>query len=279
MPYLSRWLCTLLVVLMTAATAAARGGNAQSYATLVQQFETPARKAHPWVYWVWLGVNTRRADITRDLKAMKATGITGCILYGNEAGTWSWRSKLVLIGKQYRVVKTSESKGSYCTPVPTGPLPAWSPRWRKLVCFAAGQCARLGISLVVSNGLASTSGDIPIKYGEQRLVWTRLAVHGPMVFDGKLPAFRVRALGGNFPRTGATTYSRNVAVLAVPDISGVSPKKVVNLTSHMNASGRLQWQVPAGQWTILRFEQVVAVHGPEGSSEGTGRPAKWLLTV
>ena len=23
----------------------------------------------------------------------------------------------------------------------------------------------------------------------------------------------------------------------------------------------------------------VAVHGPEGSSEGTGRPAKWLLTV
>ena len=33
----------------------------------------------------------------------------------------------------------------------------------------------------------------------------------------------------------------------------VSPADVVDLTSHLQADGRLDWQAPAGRWTVLRF--------------------------
>jgi hypothetical protein len=35
--------------------------------------------------------------------------------------------------------------------------------------------------------------------------------------------------------------------------SSIDPAKVIDLTAKMDASGRLQWDVPEGKWTIMRF--------------------------
>lgn len=37
--------------------------------------------------------------------------------------------------------------------------------------------------------------------------------------------------------------------------SGIDPKSVVDLTEHLDAKGQLQWDAPAGTWTILRLGQ------------------------
>ena len=44
--------------------------------------------------------------------------------------------------------------------------------------FAAKEAGRLGIKLVVTVGLAGTSGPIAPEYGQQKLVWSETAVTG-----------------------------------------------------------------------------------------------------
>jgi alpha-L-rhamnosidase len=216
---------------------------------LGQQFQTPPRQAQPWVYWVWLDSDIPHDTITRDLEEMKAKGIVGCILYGNQSGRWSWKSNAVRVGKDYRAIRTDEYKNSYITPMPGTPLVTWSPHWRDLVCFAAKECARLNLSFVVCDGLANTSGSIPEEYGEQKLVWTETSVRGPQAFDGTLPE-------SSSVEPREMRYHHDVAVLAIPDRSGFSAGEVINLTSQMNAAGHLHWDPPVGNWKIIRFIQV-----------------------
>ena len=60
-------------------------------------------------------------------------------------------------------------------------------------------------------------------------------------------------LKANFAhREGQKPYSPTGAV---PKGSVIDPASVVDITRHMDSSGRLQWQAPAGNWTILRMGQ------------------------
>jgi hypothetical protein len=73
----------------------------------------------------------------------------------------------------------------------------------------------------------------------QKIVWT--SISRPMPFTEVLPQ-------------PATTlgYYRDIAVLAVPD-GEPSPEKVIDITSFMKEDGSLDWDVPAGAWTVYRF--------------------------
>jgi hypothetical protein len=233
---------------------------------LSRQFQAPPRQAQTWVYWVWVA-DTTPAALTRDLEEMKAKGIVGCILYDVQTGrgvNW-WDRTIVRDGQDYRSVSTADYPNPYYTEVPTGPLASWTLHWRELVCFASGEAARLGLDFVVSDGLANTSGPISEEYGEQKLVWTETPVGGNQTYDGTLPEAQVRAPGGNFPHPAWKNYHREVAVLAVPDQEGFSPDQVIALTTKMNAAGHLHWDVPAGNWKVLRFVQV-----PTGANNAWG---------
>jgi hypothetical protein len=223
---------------------------AESTRQLDQQFQDPPRVARPWVYWVWTA-DTTPAALTRDLKEMKAKGITGCIIYDVQTGrgvNW-WTRNVVRDGKDYTTAPTDDYRGAHYTDIPTGPLQSWTPRWRQLVCYAAGEAGRLGIDLVVANGLANTSGPISEKYGEQKLAWSEVSVDGPKTFDGPLP---------EPPSIRAQEWRnrQDIAVLAVPDRAGFSAGDVINLTSKMDPTGVLHWDAPPGKWKVLRFVQV-----------------------
>jgi hypothetical protein len=243
-------------IVWTALPSMAAGGIAPDV-NLVQQFRDPPRQARPWVYWVWTG-DTTEAAITRDLEEMKAKGIVGCILYDvqSDPGHNWWDKTIVRDGKDYRAVATDDFPNPYVTPVPTGGLAGWSSHWRELVCFSVSEAARLSLDLVVSDGLASTSGRISEEYGEQKLVWNETAVGGPQIYDGTLPEPRMGPPRAAFPHPAWKSYHRDVAVLAVPNQDGFSPDQVINLTTKMDAHGRLHWKVPEGNWKILRFIQM-----------------------
>jgi hypothetical protein len=231
--------------------------SAELSSALYQVFQTPPRDARPWVFWVLTGEPTRES-MTRDLEEMKAKGIAGCILYECQAGgrhNW-WDRKLVLTNQDYITVPTSDYPNPYYTSVPTGKIVTWTEPWREQVRFAAKECGRLGISLVVCDGLANTSGNISEEYGEQKLVWTKTPVAGNQVFDGTLPEPRMQEPKGDFPHPVWKNYHRDVAVLAMPDEDGFPSGKIINLTTKMDAAGHLRWQAPEGSWKILRFMQV-----------------------
>ena len=242
---------------------------------LAKDFANPPVSARPWVFWMWLRVDTTPEAVTKDLEEMHAKGIAGAILYDSGVGgTPNFSAKMVLAGKGYHVVKTANYEGGRIDPIDRPALESWTPHSRELVRFAAQEAGRLGIKLCLTIGLAGTSGPIAPEYGQQKLVWSETAVSGPQHFDAPLPApdtdvestfsppptlkpGRQPAAPSVMPKRlrPKTQYARAhpIAVLAVPDRDGFAPDEAVDLSNKTDAAGRLHWDVPAGAWKILRF--------------------------
>lgn len=260
----------LLLALLLPATAVAG-----EIVTLDEGFSQPPPTARPWVFWMWLRVDTRREAITKDLEEMHAKGIAGAILYDSGVGGGlEIAGKMVMQDKGYRIAPTAEYKGGMIVPIDGPPLESWTAHSRELVRFASQEAGRLGIKLVVTIGLAGTSGPISPEYGQQKLVWSETAVTGPQKFDAPLSApdtevpYTLASPPSKRPgkKNGAAAAkparvrpkpsfpaAHSIAVLAVPDRDGVSPSDVVNLSSKVDAAGRLHWDMPSGAWKILRF--------------------------
>lgn len=219
---------------------------------LARGFATPPNSAAPWVYWVWLGVDTTNAAMTYDLEQMKAKGIAGFILYGNQAGSLPQDVPTRILVKkgnrfQYEFIKNGDYDDFYTTPIPFPSLSSWTPLWRERLRYVAREAARLDLKFCLTIGLAGTSAHIPEEYGNQELIWTETSVNGPEVFDGTLPARE--------QHHRQSVYRRDVAVLAVPDTADFTVDKVIDLTAKMDEAGHLTWKVPAGNWKLLRFSQ------------------------
>ena len=154
---------------------------------LEQGFAAPPPAARPWVFWMWLRVDTTPAAITKDLEEMRAKGIEGAIIYDSGVGHGlEISTKMALGDRGYRVEKTRDYAGGHIDPIPLPPMEAWSPKFRERVRFAAREADQLGIKLCLSVGLAGTSGPIVPEYGQQKLVWSETAVTGPQRFDAPL---------------------------------------------------------------------------------------------
>lgn len=258
------WLAATILYLATQARSQVEPFNATSPIPdreLERHFQVPPENARPWVFWMWLRVETTPAAITRDLEEMHAKGIEGVILYDSGVGgQLEVSSKMVLKGKGYQAVPTRDYVGAHLTPIPSAPMPSWGDRHRELIRFASKEAGRLGLKFCLSVGLAGTSGPIPVEYGQQKLVWSEVTVNGPKNFDEILPAptEAVSAINA-LPKKNASLPSKpqfnihEIAVLAVPVKEGFVPAEAINISSKMDAQGRLCWDAPAGNWKILRF--------------------------
>ena len=257
--------CFLLSLSLALAFATPERSTAQPTAarSLDQGFRTPPVTARPWVFWMWLRVETSREAITADLEAMHSKGIEGAILYDSGVGGGMESDRRMVMGhKEYRSEPTHDFAGAHFTPIPTAPLPSWQPKSRELLRFAAGEAARLGVKLVVTVGLASTSGNIALEDSQQRLVWSETAAEGGAVdvllnaSMRPVAASRV-AVVSMVPERDATDLHPEslhaIATLAVPDRPEVAASDVVDLSRHVDAAGRLRWTAPTGKWRVLRF--------------------------
>jgi hypothetical protein len=225
---------------------------------LSKGFLTPPKSAAPWVYWMWLEVDTTPAAMTRDLEQMKAKGIPGFILYNTPSGSLPHEMPRMILAEkdghfEYQFVSEGQYTDCYTTPIPFPPLRAWTQPWRDRIRYVAKESLRLGLKFCLAVGLAGTSGQIAEEYGNQKLVWSETLVNGTKLFDGVLVLPEVAMTGLN----GATApYFRDVAVMAFPDVAGFPVGNVIDLTSKLDAAGHLTWRPPAGNWKILRFLQV-----------------------
>ncbi|HYA48778.1 MAG TPA: glycosyl hydrolase, partial [Burkholderiales bacterium] len=158
---------------------------------------------------------------------------------------------------------------------PVGPVDFMSQKWRELFRFAVAEAERLGLEINMNDdaGWNGSGGPwIKPEQSMQKVVWSETELSGPRKFEGRLPQ----------PQAAAG-FSRDIAVLAFPtpgkyriaDIKvkaayetgpvvspgraelapgeAIDPGCIVDLKTHMDASGRLTWDVPAGRWTVLRF--------------------------
>lgn len=195
--------------------------------------------------------------LARDFAELKAKGVTSVLMYFPGMGAARRDSKLIFGETENRVVPTKEfaGPGIISEIFPRGSEPWVSEDWWHSIRFAAKEAGRLGVDFGVSVGGAGCElGDVPIEFAQKLLVFSRIEIKTNGNVDMILPAPKIGTQKKNvFPK-----IYHDVVVLAVP-ASGIIPTgKVVDISSHMDATGRLRWTAPEGQWSVLRFGYAVS---------------------
>ena len=244
---------------MTAATAPPNPNLVPIVANVERDFATPPATARPWVYWFVMDGNFTKRGITADLEAMKRAGIGGLIFMEVNVG------------------------------IPKGPVKFMSPEWQGLWAHAVRESERLGIALTLNGGPGWTGSGGPwvkAPLSIQLLTSASLDVTGPQTFNGEVPrpanrsnltdyykdvrvlAFpkpsgdaRIAAINqkafidrASFVSGGASAdLPSHSSYPKLPANEVVDGSKIIDLTDKMGADGRLNWEVPTGEWTIMRF--------------------------
>jgi hypothetical protein len=231
-------------------------------------FRNPPQSAKPHTWWHWMDGNITREGLTADLEAMKRAGIGGAQMFHVSQG------------------------------IPPGPVGYNSPQWRAMVVHAVKEANRLGLELCIHNcaGWSSSGGPwITPEHAMQVLAWSTKKVTGPARFDERLPPAKAPQVVKAIP------FYRDICVLAfrtpsapnavepirqilgntavdrqdgigidtspTPDGVAIPAPEVMVLTDKMDVNGRLTWDVPAGDWTILRIG-----HTPTGKDNHPAPP-------
>jgi len=215
--------------------------------SIEEGFRNPPNSAKPHTWWHWVNDNISKEGITADLEAMKRVGVGGAQIFNVDVG------------------------------VPSGGVTFMSDRWREMIRHAVKEAARLGLELCIHNcaGWSSSGGPWVKPEHAMLIVVTRtVQVRGPRRFSEQLPQPESRAgfyrdiavLAFPTPRgnlriqnlRGKAAYERQDGIQPVAESdahaeSVVPAEKVWNLTALLESDGRLTWDVPEGDWTILRI--------------------------
>lgn len=238
-------------------------------ADLVTKFADPPQDARARVWWLWLHSTTSKSRITYDLEEMKKKGIGGFLQWDPGPGPSRY--------------------GTRADELP--PSPAWmSPEWRDALRHALAEAGRLGLEGAIALMPGANCGGpwITPELSAQKVVWSVTNVTGPLRFS------EVLALPDGVPRGpgGRPLYYKDIGVFAAEpfrvghgglgsEVAQLYPtvdlqnieigNPWTDVTRHMDANGRLSWDVPPGMYRILRMGHTATGQRPDYfRPEGTG---------
>ncbi|MCP4312455.1 MAG: glycosyl hydrolase [Bacteroidetes bacterium] len=246
-------------------------------------FKDPPHPAKPWVYWINMDGHFTKEGISADLESMKEVGIGGVLHMDVDVGvprgdvpfmseTWQENFKHTILecerlGLEFTTITGPgwtgtggpwidvENSMQHLVPVSInakGPsvfnqvLPKPQPR----------------VSPYHLNQTEEMQKDLADFYED-------VAVYAFPSCDAVIDDIFEKALFIRNPYTsmeGVRPYLPSPVGYPETDPSGViNPEEIIDLTDTLQADGRLEWEVPEGEWTILRMGR--------RSSGANGRPA------
>ncbi|MDR0559459.1 MAG: glycosyl hydrolase [Prevotellaceae bacterium] len=266
---------TLLLLSLLAAGCMAPDSAPDSVQALRKTFISPPDNARPGVYWYFMDGNLSKDGITADLESMKEAGI-GNVLF-LEVNVGVPRGKVDFLSEEWQTIfahAVSEAKrlGIELT---MGSGPGWAGSggpWvkpeqsmRNIVASdtAVNGAAKFDAVLTVP-ALPNQGGmgywGLTDKLSALREAYYRdvcvLAFPTPTDSESRIADIGEKALYWRKPYSserGVKPYLPSNVLF--DDIAGaaIDRSKIIDLTDKLDASGRLQWDVPEGQWTIMRF--------------------------
>jgi hypothetical protein len=224
--------------------------------TSEENFKNVPVADRPWCYWWWLNGHVDKETITSDMEAMRRVGFGGLLMF-DARGYW-------------------DDKGHVVLPKPQ--MEFMSPEWRAFLKFGIQEAARVGLE--VSVNLSSCAGALkgPWEVGAdapKRLICQTSPLAGGAHLDTVLKhpdrkyfwniaTFAVK-YEGNAPdpkaewiNAGDGLYTMHASAWG-KKIDGQKAlefhvaQEIVDLSEKLDASGRLVWDVPPGQWALVRF--------------------------
>lgn len=236
--FISIFIASLLLTGFTATAAkrVSKTTSKTSSCSLIKEFQNPPSSAKPKTWWHWVSGWVSREGITADLEAMKKAGIGGAFVFHVEDN------------KRMRL---------------DGPVKFRSAQWWDLMKFASSEAKRLGLELGFHNcpGWSSSGGPwITPDKSMQKLIWSEKIISGPVNFENKLPQAYVDK---------KWNYYRDIAVLAIPtQDSTLKASDIIDISAKMDTAGKLTWQVPTGNWKIIRIGRTTTGKGPAPATPG-----------
>ena len=232
------------------AMAAVAGFSSADALTLEEGFASPPPSARPHTWYHIMNGNATKEGITCDFKAIAKAGLGGVQMF--DAG---------------------------CA-VPPGSVKFATEGWYDLLAHAHREAKRLGLEICLANcsGWSSSGGPwIAPENAMKIVVFSETPVKGPQSrWSATLPRETndngwyadIAVLAYPTPAKGAKlSQLKNKVGLAhhpptkregkePPAAATVRKESIVDLTSRMTPDGRLEWDVPEGDWTILRVGAV-----------------------
>jgi len=210
---------------------------------LREGFVTPPLEARPRALWDWVDGNFQLEEITREMEEAKRMGMGGFDI-------WDVRSVVDEAGI-----------------VPAGP-PFMGDESVEAICHAINEAERIGLDLgliIASGWNAGGAWTLP-EHQTMGLFDSRISLSGP----GEK---RIQLAFPEFPLTagkkgrqkkafipldenGMPEFYTEVAVLAwpvSPGEQGMIDGGVIDLSGKMDAAGVLNWDVPEGEWKVVRY--------------------------
>ena len=232
-----------------------------AFSQLKKGFATPPGESGLRCYWWWLNSMVTKESITRDLQEMKAKGYGGASLV--DAGS-----------SNYQVaIKTA-----------AGPV-FMSPEWMELYKHAVKEADRIGIELSVNMGSGWNPGapSITPEFAMKKIVTSEVDVKGGKHISMELPQLekklmvkdilvqaipkRDTALLGNkaIQNWKKKSFKENIGWKGVyplhelrEDFPGtgeelaIKKEEIIDLAGNFK-EGKLDWNAPEGNWTIVRY--------------------------
>ncbi|MHB0960573.1 MAG: glycosyl hydrolase [Pirellulaceae bacterium] len=255
---------------------AALGGDPALPSDIEQSFAVPSDAARPWVYLMISDGNLSREGMTADLESMKAAGIGGLIIMEVDVGIA--RGPVAFMSDRWcelfrHAVEESERLGLQITlnagPGWTGSGGPWVKAEQSMQYLVASEVHVTGPSRFES--LVPRPAAREPYFGAQGLPEEMLRSRENFYEDVAVLAVRrtqsdlrikdidEKALYKRDPYTSMPGVKPYLAPPAPGDESSVADvlrsEDVIELalTDHLQSDGRLVWDVPPGNWTILRF--------------------------
>lgn len=232
--------------------------------SLKEAFKSPPDSSKPGVYWYFMDGNLSREGMTKDLESMKEVGISNLIFL--EVGIGVPRGPVDFMSTEWQelyvhAVREAERLG---IKILLGAGPGW--------CGSGGPWVKPEESmkhLVFSETTVSGNQkvDIELPLPEQRsTTWHTMkdpfyedvAVYAipssaiPVIADIHEKALYERDPYSSKPNV--KPYLPALAGYHEPENDKIlAPSEIIDVTGRLQAEGRLVWEAPAGEWTVIRM--------------------------
>ncbi|GHT24229.1 hypothetical protein FACS189419_09040 [Planctomycetales bacterium] len=235
------------------------------------EFQTPPDSARPWTYWFVMDGNLDKAGITADFEAMKKAGIGGIIFMEVNIGVP--RGKVDFMSQTWLeyisfAIHEAERLGLQVTinsgPGWTGSGGPWIKPENSMLHLVASEKNVKG-PVKLNEQLPKPEPRKPY-FGEGALPPDQEKARKEWFKDVKVLAFPVvakierikdideKALVYRAPYSSAPGVKPRIAeVNTSGSQNGIDAGKIIDITDKLAADGTLNWDVPDGDWTILRF--------------------------
>lgn len=243
-------------------------------ATLDEEFARPPATARPWVYWYFMDGNLSREGMTADLAAMKKAGIGGAIFLEVDIGIPRGPVKFMSPEWQELLVAALHEADRIGIQIALGTGPGW--------CGTGGPWLKpeqtmqhLVASETNVTGPMNFAGPLPRPrprtpyFGEYTLnpelkkEWQEFYKDEAVVAfptpagTNRIADVNEKALYYRDPfssRKGVKPFLPAPAEFPnLPAGACIPSGTLIELTDKLSADGRLEWAVPPGHWTIMRF--------------------------